>query len=352
MKPKPSSRLFFGVCAVLVMSSLTMPAQADTLIILNKSEASASLIDLDTGKEVARVPTRDGPHEAAVSPDGRIAVVGNYGGSTAGSSLTVIDIESARALRTIELEDYSRPHGIEFFDDGKRVAVTVEAQKALIVVDVDSGEVLQSIGTGQNVSHMVAMSPDETRAFVANIGSGSVTVIDLETGKRIANVKTGEGAEGIDITPDGRHVWITNRGEDTVSVMDADSLEIIRTLPSASFPIRAKVTPDGRWVLVSNARSGDLTVFDAVAMEESRRIFMTSDAAPTEGRLFGDEFGDSSVPIGILVAPDGSRAFVAHANADLVSVVDLKQWKVTGHLRGGKEPDGLGYSTVDVKTSP
>lgn len=68
----------------------------------------------------------------------------------------------------------------------------------------------------------------------------------------------------------------------------------------------------------------------------------------TEGRLFGDRFGESSVPIGVLIAPDGQRAFVAHANADVVSVVDLDSWEITGLLRGGKEPDGLGYSQVSV----
>ncbi len=340
-----------AMCSVIVVFATAAIGSADTLIILNKSGASASLIDLDSGEEVARVPTREGPHEVAVSPDGSTAVVGNYGGPD-GRSLTVIDVASAKVLRTIELGDYSRPHGIEFFDDGERVAVTAEAQKALIVVDINSGEVLQAIDTDQNVSHMVVLSPDEKRAFVANIGSGSITAIDLENGERIANVETGAGAEGIDITPDGKYLWVTNRDADTVSVIDAESLEIVKALESASFPIRAKVTPDGEWVLVSNAKSGDLTVFDAVGMEESRRVDLALEAEETEGRLFGDAFKQSSVPIGILVAPGSERAFVAHANADVVSVLDLRSWKVTGYLRGGEEPDGLGYSTVEVVTTP
>lgn len=345
-----------GSCAVLAASALlgglAPSASADTLIVLNKSEASASLIDPDSGEEVARVATGNGPHEVAVSPDGSTAVVGNYGtGENPGNSLTVIDVASARAVKTIDLGEYSRPHGIEFFADGKRVAVTVEANQALIVVDVTSGKVVQAIDTGQEVSHMVALTPDERRAFVANIGSGSVSAIDLEKGERIANIETGEGAEGITVTPDGKHVWVSNRGADTVSVIDAQSLEIVKTLPSASFPIRAKATPDGKWVLVTNARSDELVVFDADAMEERKRIKMELSAEDGEGRLFGDAFGESSVPIGVLVAPDAGRAFVAHANADVVSIVDLGSWEITGYLRGGKEPDGLGYSSRDVSAS-
>lgn len=343
---------FFRVAAagLALLGGFAASTGADTLVVLNKSEASASLIDLDSGEEVARVATGEGPHEVAVSPDGRTAVVGNYGTrENPGKSLTVIEVESARAVKTIDLGDYSRPHGIEFFGDGKRVAVTAEAQKALIVVDVAEGAVVQAVETAQDVSHMVALTPDEQRAFVANIGSGSISVIDLGTGERIANVRTGDGAEGICVTPDGRHVWVTNRGADSVSVVDAQTLEVVKTLPSASFPIRAKATPDGKWVLVTNARSDELAVFDAGKMEEHRRIKMALKAEDASGRLFGDAFGESSVPIGVLVSPDGARAYVAHANSDVISIVDLNTWEIAGHVRGGKEPDGLGYSARDVR---
>lgn len=351
--PRGSTGIYSLLIASASIVGLVPAVSADTVIVLNKSEASASLVDLDSGEEVARVPTGEGPHEVAVSPDGKTAVVGNYGtGEDPGNTLTVIDVESAKAVKTIDLGEYSRPHGIEFFADGDRVAVTVEANQALIVVDVAAGEVVQAVDTGQEVSHMVALTPDEKRAFVANIGSGSMTVIDLENGERIANIQTGEGAEGITVTPDGKHVWVTNRGADTVSVIDAQSLEIVKTLPSASFPIRAKATPDGKWVLVTNARSDELAVFHAEDMEEHKRIKMALKAEDSEGRLFGDAFDQSSVPIGVLVAPDGSRAFVAHANSDVVSVIDLESWEITGYLRGGKEPDGLGYSTREVARTP
>jgi YVTN family beta-propeller protein len=331
-----------------MLLAMSAPLHADTLIVLNKAEASASLIDLASGEEIARVETGIGPHEVAVSPDGRTAVVGNYGEAAGGNSLTVIDVESATAIKTISLGEYSRPHGIEYMADGARVAVTVEANKALIVVDVASGEVLQAIDTDQEVSHMVALTPDAKRAFVANIGSGSMTAIDLEKGERIANVPTGKGAEGICVTPDGRHVWVSNRDADTVSVIDSESLEVVKTLPSAEVPIRAKATPDGKWVLVTNADSGELAVFDASTMSEHRRFRIEISADETSGRGFGGQGGESSVPIGVLIAPDSKRAYVAHANAHVVSVIDLETFEVVDYLRAGRVPDGLGYSRVDV----
>ena len=318
-----------------------------TLIVLNKAEATASLIDLASGRVVATVPTGRAPHEVAVSPDGKRAVVTNYGTrEEPGSSLTVIDIAGARAEKTIELKDHRRPHGVEWLSSGLDVVVTSEEKQALIVVDLQDGLVIRTVKTDQETSHMVAMAPNGRRAFVANIGSGSVSVIDIEKGERLANIPTGEGAEGITVTPGGKEVWVTNRAADTITVLNARSLEIIKEIPCASFPIRARATPGGKYVLVSNARSGDLAVFDVATKEEKHRIPLELTAEVTEGRLFGGRFGDSSVPIGILIEPKGGRAYVANANADVISIVDLKEWKTDGYLTAGKEPDGLGYSPV------
>jgi YVTN family beta-propeller protein len=324
------------------------PGVSGTLIVLNKAEASASLLDCGTGKEVARVPTGDGPHEVAVSPDGVTAVVANYGVRGApGSSLTVIDIPDRRARRTIDLGDYHRPHGIQFLPDGRRVIVTVEQEKAVVLVDLEIAAVARAFSTGQRVSHMLVLTPDARRAFVANILSNNVTVVDLDRTEAVANIDTGEGAEGIDISPDGREVWVTNRAADTVSIIDAEGLEVVETLPCASFPIRIKFTPDGRHVLVSNARSGDVAVFDAVTRRELRRVPMQKEAVgDTSERLFGGTFGQGPVPVGILVEPRGHRAFVAGTNADVVAVIDLQKWEVTGYLTAGREPDGLGHSPI------
>lgn len=334
---------------VLLFTALAAHGQEGTLIVLNKSDHTASLIDLQSRKEIATLPTGVAPHEVTVSPDGAWAVVANYGtGSQPGNSLTVLDLSAKKKLRDLNLGEYKRPHGITWA--GKNtVAVTVEANKALLLVDIQTGKVLQAIETDQNVSHMVVVSQDRSRAFVANIGSGSLTVIDLKENKRVRNIPTGAGAEGIDITPDGREVWVTNRGANTVSVVDAMTLDITATLYSESFPIRAKVTPDGKHVLVSNAQSGDVTVFDAKEKKEIRRVKMEfSPVVDADQRLFGNQFGTSPVPVGILIDPTGTFAFIANTQADVVTMIDLREWKITDRLIAGKEPDGLGFSKIKI----
>jgi YVTN family beta-propeller protein len=326
----------------------TPPArpEPDLLVVLNKSDHTASLLAAESGELLATLPTGKGPHEVAVSPDGSRAVVANYGvRGAAGHTLTVLDLRKMEALRTIELGEKAMPHGILFLPEGPRVVVTAEGRDSVLVVDIDQGRVLAERSTEQKVSHMVALAPDGTAAWVANIGSGSVTRVDLAGGSEPRSVSTGAGAEGIALRPGGRELWVTNRSADTVSVLHPESLEILAQIPCASFPIRIAFTPDGKRALVSCARSGELVVLDAAARKEVARISMGLRAGnELDARLFGERFGDSPVPVGVLVSPDGRRAYVANTNADVVSVIDLETLELDGRLRAGREPDGMAYA--------
>ena len=212
------NRNHLTVLLVVTLFVVSTPAfvQAETLVVLNKSEATASLIDLSSGTVQATLPTDFGPHEAATSPDGRLALVGNYGSrEKPGSTLTVIDVPGAKVVKTIDLGEYRRPHGLLFLPDGRRALVTAEGNRALVLVDVEKGVVERSFETDQDVSHMVEVALGGRKAFVANIGSGSVSVIDLEKGVFVRNITTGAGAEGITASIDGKEIWVTNRSADT-----------------------------------------------------------------------------------------------------------------------------------------
>lgn len=329
--------------AVTLTVALTALAQAsDLLIVLNKSDNTASILDAKTGLTRATIPVGKAPHEAEVLADGRTVAVSNYGTrEEPGHTLSWIDLEKAAPAGTLELGEGTRPHGLKALPDG-RLLVTAEGKKELLVVDPKTRRVAMRIATGRETSHMVVASKDALRAYVANIGSGSVTVVELSAGKVIQDIPTGEGAEGIDITPDGREVWVTNREADTVSIIDTKTLTIARNLKSPQFPIRIKFTLDGKRALLSCARSGDVAVFDVSSRKEIKRIPIDKEAVPgSDERLFSTRFGKSPVPVGLLVAPDGKRAWVASTNADIVSVLDLDSLTVVGRLTAGHEPDGL-----------
>ena len=350
---KRVTHLLLPVFLVVLLSALQpFAAQADTLVVANKSDATVSLINLLDGTVAATVPTGQGPHEVAVSFDGTIAVVTDYGTHEApGSTLTVIDIREATVKKTLDLGKYQRPHGIAFRDTDS-VLVTAEANQALIQVNVETGEIEKVYDTGQDVSHMLALAEtlDGQRLFawVANIGSGSVTVIDLLKEEKVKDIPTGAGAEGI--TSALGWVWVTNREADTLSVFHVGGQKKIAELKCEGFPIRAEVTSNGHHVVISRARAGDLAVYRLDDPTVPPRIIeMDVELKDTEDRLFGDRFGDSSVPIGIETRVD--RVWVAHANADVVTEYDLPTGEKLRDLKAGREPDGLAYSNVAVRST-
>ena len=317
-------------------SAQTAPApQGALLVVLNKRVASASLVDAASGRTIATLPTGNGPHEVAVSPDGRTAVVADYGEREAGSTLTVLDLAAREVARTIDLGEYRRPHGIAFLPDGRRVAVTVEANRAVIVVDVARGAVEFAVPTDEGGTHLLALAPDGRRAWTANLGSGSVSLLDLQGRKLVKTAKTGPRTEAIDLSPDGRELWVGDNEAHTITVLDAATLDSVATLASGGrTPIRLKFTPDGRHVLVSNMTSSTLALFDARLRARVATIDVPAAGEP------------SARPIGILMDPRGGRAWVAAAGRNEVAEVDLGARRITRFVGTGENPDGLGFAAA------
>jgi YVTN family beta-propeller protein len=203
---------------------------------------------------------------------------------------------------------------------------------------------------------MLAFDPAAQRAYVTNIGSGSISIIDVAAGELVAFHVSGDGAEGIALAPDGRHLWVTNRGEDSVSLFDARSGSLQQKIAVEGFPIRAEILPGdeggeesgGERVLVTSARSGELTVIDPRALAIERTVNLGLARKGEADGLFADRFGDSSIPIGIEVEPGGKRIWIAHAGADAVQELDTRTWRQLRLFSTGREPDAMAFSPRTV----
>ena len=79
-------RWVLGGAVLLAGNVVAAETPSSALLVLNKEEATLAIVDLASGKVVGRVPTGEGPHEVAVSSDGKLAFVGNYGSRTPGKS--------------------------------------------------------------------------------------------------------------------------------------------------------------------------------------------------------------------------------------------------------------------------
>ncbi|WP_260484249.1 YncE family protein [Sphingomicrobium flavum] len=324
-------------CLFLCSAALaTMPAGADTLIVGNKYEHSVSFIDLATGQEVVRSETGRAPHEIAVSPDGKTAVLVSYREQGYdGDTLHVFDVASGQKLRVIGLGDHRGPHGLKWIGDTDKVVVTTEVTQDIVVVDVETGELALSAKTDMQGSHMVALSPDLKRAYVANIGSGNFTVIDLATGAKLADVEVGAQAEAITATQDGDEIWVGANGARTVSIFDAHSYTLKHRFGVDGVPIRVEISPDGRHVAISLADKNMVEIYDS----RSRERIATVDLGVR----------DLALPVTMLWSPDNRRLWVAATGSATIAEIDTQDWTIARTFAVGKGSDGLAYSPVDLQ---
>ena len=154
-----------------------------TLVVANRAGGSISLIDLETGLEVARVPVGPIiPHEVAVSADGRFALTGEYGpNDSPGRHVILIDIPNARIVGRIDLGENSRPHTAVFLPDGQRAVATMQDSDQIALIDLGTMAVVRTYPTGGREGHMVRLSPDGSRAYVTSrLAEGTLSVIFLD----------------------------------------------------------------------------------------------------------------------------------------------------------------------------
>ncbi len=302
-------------------------AISGTLLVGNKGEDSLSFIDLETGLETARRNTGHQPHEIAISPNGRLAAVVSYGGET----IDIFDIAARDKIETISLAPSKRPHGIIWLDDG-RIIATTEGSDNITIVSPPTGEAQQreiyALATGQKGSHMLAVTPDKSRAFVSNMQSGTVSVLDLGTMTKIADLPAGTEPEGLAITPDGKSIWVADRRGDRLRVFDADSLDQLAYIETGKFPIRVAISPDGTTSVTSNLGDGALGLFDVAAFQPIGEIEVSGTA--------------ESQQVTILFSPDGKILYVAETGPDIIAEVDLAGGEVRRRFKAGADGDGLG----------
>jgi len=317
--------ILFGT--LLALAAVAAAQGSGTLVVLNKADNTVSFVDPATLKVLGTAPTGNGPHEAVASADGTRVYVANYGDQTPGRSLSIIDVPGRKELTRLELPGLVRPHGI--VEAGGNIYFTAEGSSAVARFNPTRDVVDWVMGTGEPVTHMLVITPDQKKIYTANIGGGTVTVLLLPpytAAPRARQIKVGQGPEGIDISPDGKELWVAHRNDGTVSIIDTTTDQVTHTFEVGKFPIRVKFTRDGGRVLVSNAEGNEVAVVDAKSRQVLKRI-------PT-----------GEVPVGILMDPSGKRAFVAATAADKVIVIDLEKLEVTGTIQAGKTPDGMAWA--------
>ena len=328
---------------LLGLASLAFtPASAQSkrvLLALSKANHTLALVDPSSLSIIARLPVGSDPHEVIASADGTKAYVTIYGGGSL-HEINVLDLVAKKVLDNIDTRPLYGPHGIDFA--AGKVWFSAEGSKAVGRYDPATGKLDWAMGTGEDRTHMIFVTPDAKRIYTTNVTSGTVSIlIDtlLQPGTnappgaraheewRQTLVPTARGSEGFDVSPDGARLWTASSEDGSITVIDLKRKALAARLDAnVKGANRVKFTPDGKQVFIASLGTGDLTVFDAATQKEIKRIKLGRGCA------------------GILMDPVAHRAFVACSADNNIAIVDLNTLTVTGHLDVGGTPDGLAWA--------
>ncbi|MBX7493319.1 YncE family protein [Qipengyuania sp. 1NDW9] len=318
-----------AACAPVSDEPTPAPSESEvsgSLFVAGKFGNTLAKVDLATGEEVLRVDSCANPHELATSPDDQHVALACYGGTT----VDIFRTSDLQRVKSIELGENARPHGIVWHENGHLYA-TAEGRQSVFWIRNPLGEVdTFEFSTGKQGSHMIAVSPDAQHAWTTDLGSKTVTRIDLVTRRSPMSATIGEEPEGIALTPDGETLWVSARGSDMAYALEPQSLKRIKDVPVGDFPLRIVLRPQGDYAVTSDLADGGLSVIDTATGAMVRSIAVSS-----------REEAEAKTQVTILFSPDGERIYVAETMANTIAEVDFETGEVLRRLPGEGGGDGI-----------
>ncbi|HUB31297.1 MAG TPA: cytochrome D1 domain-containing protein [Terracidiphilus sp.] len=322
--------LFLGLGLVAAL-----PAQQSRLLVAQKGLASLAIVDPASGKVLMSVPEGGiTGHEVIASPDGRHAFVPIYGNSgvgkpgTNGSKIVEIDLASGKIVGTIDFGHGVRPHCALIGPKDGMLYVTTEIDKTVTIIDPKTLKIVGTISTDQPESHMLVLSHDGRRGYTANVGPGTVSVLDIAARKTIKVIPISGNTQRIAISNDDRWVFTADQTKPQMAVIDTRTNQVAHWIPVESYGYGGAMTPDGKWFLVALPDVNKVAVIDVQAMKVVRNISLSAGTDPQE----------------VLIRPDGKMAYVSCMQSNQVAQIDLGNWTVTRMIATGKATDGLAWA--------
>ena len=306
-----------------------------SLLVVNQGDSNVSIVNAASGVEVATIAEKiagEHGHEIAVSADGRTAFLPIYGSSgvgkpgISGHEMQVIDLASRKIVGEIDFGHEVRPH-FPLVDPVRGLLyVTTELDKSVTVIDQKTLKIVGAIPTGAEQSHMLALSHDGRRGYTANVGPGTVSVLDMLGRKTIAVIPVSGDVQRIAISADDKLVFTADQTKPQIAVIDTATNKVKTWVALPGLGYGTAATPDGRWLLVAVPSKNEVAVVDLGSMKVVRSIEVA--AGPQE----------------VLMRPDGKMAYVSCMMAGKVAAIDVAEWKVQKLIVAGLQADGLGWA--------
>lgn len=320
-----------GLCSALFLAA----ANAQTLLVANQGDSNVSLVDPVFARELATIAENTHGvhgHEIAVSADGRTAFLPIYGSTGVGKpgidghEMLLIDVPSRKIVGNIDFGHGVRPHQPVLDPTSGLLYVTTELDKTVTVIDPRTRKIVGAVPTGQEQSHMMALSHDGKLGYTSNVGPGTISALDMVARKTIAVIPVSGEVQRISISTDDKLVFTSDQTKPQLAVIDTVTRKVKTWVPLPASGYGSAATPDGHWLLVAIPSKNQVAAIDLQSMQVSHNIDVPDN------------------PQEILIRPDGKTAYVSCAGAGKVAAIDLDHWKVQQLIAAGKYADGLAWA--------
>jgi len=303
------------------------------LLVDIKGESSLGIIDPSAETVVAKIP-EDGVtgHEVAATLDGKRAFVPIYGNSgvgepgTDGSNIVVVDLVTHKAIGNIDFGKGVRPHDPVIGPKDGLLYVTTELNQSVTIINPVTLKIIGSIPTNQDQSHMLVISRDGRRGYTANVGPGTVSVLDLEKRRTIAVIPVSKQIQRIALSVDGKEIFTADQTKPQLAVIDTATNKVKSWVPLPGLGYGSSVTPDGDWLMIANPLIHKVSAINLHTLKVEHIL-------------------DFPVrPQAIVVNPNGRVADVSCDSSRKVGVIDLADWKVTKLIDVSPGVDGMAWA--------
>ena len=335
--------------AAALIASVSLSAQGDPnnptgstgLLLIDKRGNHVRFFDPATFRELSSFSTgQKAPHEVAISRDHRTAYIPIYGDGVIrdnpnpGNEILIMDLTSRQMTGKIDLSPCQAPHGIQIDGNGM-LYVVCDISKTLLVVNPATGRIDATIDV-EGTGHWLAVLPSGTKAYVSHQGGGDfISVIDLKARRMLGRVAAPGGSAGIVASPDGTRVFAMVGGRTsppTVLVIDTAkdmAVDSVRLQGHAQPGYKLRVSLDGKTLITCGFVNGSdswINILDLSALHAEQRVVKAGRGS-----------------MGFAFAPDGRTVLIANDGDGTVTVVDLREGRVSNTFKGGTGIENVTY---------
>ncbi len=334
----PFCGALLACCGLLsVPHAVAQGPSAGELLVVNQGNSTMSLVDPRKGEAFATINEAVPhmiAHETVASPDGRFAYLPLYGDSGVGKpgsdgrTMLVIDLKSNRIVNQVDFGHGVRPHCAVFNPADGLLYVTTELDQSVSIVDPHTLKVVGSVPTGQAESHMLAIAHNGLRAYTANVGPGTVSVLDLKSRKLVTTIPISSTTQRISISSDDSMVFTADQTSPRLAVIDTSTNRIARWIDLPGVGYGTASLHRGGTLLVTLDIAGALAEVDLKTMKVVRQISV------------------GPKPQEVLISPDDRTAYVSLFGGHEVVAIDLATWKVSKTIEVGAKADGMAWAAI------